>query len=314
MSVFLARRKARHPDRDVMVPTAVGSRRGRQKLWQPLMVTEADLSAAAEIEKQYGSRGAETLAARLKGDYLAFSAMNRLDPLLPSSFRVFGGQLSRFYSPGTLETYLGHVARGRFRYFRSLPFFRAVCARHADAETKSAATFASLNVLEAALNKIKEEIKEPMIHAACEILAISGLRPMDLSRMRSSQMNLQEGVYEVRVTKGRKRRSLRTHLTCAPEWFLGRPVSPSTMQWVMEHPRPFTSLVASKVNAHLKKVHPELTTYSFRRWFIGIVLTFTTSAEEATKYTLHLNSRIVTAHYTPRPLALAVSDRVINAI
>jgi len=139
------------------------------------------------------------------------------------------------------------------------------------------------------------------------LLWATGMRVKSISRLRGKQICAAEDCLEVqvRIDKGRRKRSLRALLRLPWEWLGGRPpynIEHSINSLPDDH-QPFAEFTATKVNYWLKSMGPKAgvgkcTTYSFRRAYINMIIQRCNgNMPLITSHTLHLTPTMIDTHY-----------------
>jgi hypothetical protein len=231
-------------------------------------------------------------------------------------FDLFVGQLQAVYAPGSIETYCKYV-RSSFTWDQkkeTAVMLAAVCAQHADSDTTHAPDCTLAQLRETLLN-----IRDQDVRMALYLMLITGMRLADICRLRRKQIALKRRgtsrariFVQVRFTKNRRKRQLRRILMVPLPWF-GEEIGGMLDTLEGLNPDDFVAPWSARSKAHgiLKKLSDKLgfpvKTYSFRRHFIEVVQK-KVPEHRWVDYTLHLNTKIIRAHYTSFSRVLEQDD------
>lgn len=244
---------------------------------------------------------------RVLQDFKVTMRLNNVSCYLRGLQIYIGRALASGLSPGTIDTYVRYLTKFILPDLTPLQklewrtVVNAVGMMHADCDTRSATAIDSV-----ALRKITRLFPniDPSMISAVEIMANFGMRLKDISKLRAKQVKLTatHRQVEIRVSKNRRKRGQRFDLTVPRGmWSGAMRVTKDVLERSSPDDRPWRLITVSAVNAFLRsrlKRPKPLTSYSVRKYYINRAWEYAQfDAGEVTRFTAHLNPRIVQAHY-----------------
>ena len=273
--------------------------RGRKRKWvaRPFDKVDEDLSRQLVIEEC----PRDTTLQRIRREY---SELCGGQTSTTKSFYCFVGQLLRQTSIGTVDTYSGYVWPLVDHNYDNCRLRAAIQLKHAQHLTQHVE-----GDLEP-LRKVVVELPSRSKLAAWMVLNF-GLRLADVLRLQPTQVKADRNNFSVRVlvAKGRRRPGTRTiiripRIWCGPppaEFFHFVNGDGAQHRWKVDVSRMNTDLQATitRLNHdHGGQALKLYTTKSLRRRFINDILQRCEGrAEEAARFTLHLNPGMIKAYY-----------------
>lgn len=278
--------------------------RGRRSLWTPEVLVNEDRLSADAFVREYEDSSNKRTRFRVLENFHTFTRLNTIS--FSEALPLFIGQCRRkglMFS--TIDTYFG--------YLRALPMTpterrvygrmsKLVAHAHADEEGRSEVVCegdkAQLLSLLTAVPRDAE--------ALLFLLLTTGGRLRDLSRLRRRQIVVKARALHVsfRVTKNRRKRSLRSSIAIPHKWL----TAPSKRVFLFfkngnKDQKIFANWNVAAANEMLSRLCamvnlPRLTTRFFRKCFLTRAFAECNGdLELVTRYSLHLNKQTISAHY-----------------
>ena len=278
--------------------------RGRSSLWTPQVLINEDRLGAEAFVKEYEDSSNKRTRARVVENFHTFTSLNAISFI--EALPLFIGQCRRtglMFS--TIDTYFG--------YFRSLSMTpterreygrmsKLVAHAHAEEEGRPETVCDGDKAQLLALLTAVPRDAEPLLF----LLLATGGRLRDLCRLRRRQIVVKAKTLNIsfRVTKNRRKRSLRSSVAIPHKWL----TAPSKRVFLFfkngnKDQRIFAHWNVAAANEMLSRLCPmvnlpSLTTRFFRKCFLTRAFTECNGdLELVTRYSLHLNKQTISAHY-----------------
>lgn len=276
------------------------SRAGRRVRWWPQVTCAEDEIEVASLIKEFGS--SDGTRERIRKQFNQFCEINNLAPA--DGIRLWIGQMRRMgLMWSTIDVYLSYVRSMVGRTTAFIFYKKLTALAHADQCQKSIPMQDTR-----AIRRMMLATKNPALSALIFIMASTGCRCRDASRLRRSQIEITNDGnlhVEFRITKTRRKRALRFHLTVPLRWF---GIPSRVARSYLANGNPSQKLfgaynTASCYNTEVKEIclrlnMPVATSKSLRRYFINELLDlFDGNLETVRRYTGHLDTSTVDAFY-----------------
>lgn len=288
-------------------------KKGRRPLFVPRISTALDAAPMDELERQFGDARNTLSRFRVITDFHAFCRMNGFD-FTTGIRRWIGAMLKDGVSIGTVDTYYKYVQKVAFpacslvERLEMKCLARIISRAHASSESRGARPARMdevKRVMEYANDKCSRSFRQ-----ALYLIIFTGMRLQDILRLTPQQYVAADDALkvEVRLAKNRGTRAKRRILRVLNvSELIGLPIPPELMA-LGEEKQDCDSLIegwyATKMNKELKHIADQtditepITTYSFRKFFVGRVIThFKYDWAKVIDFTLHCGIDVVASHY-----------------